>query len=190
MTIQTVLTEQEKINILNYVRSVIANKLDPSMTISETLQGDYYEIEGACFVTLKTKTNELRGCIGHILPVEPLGENLKNNAIQAAFHDPRFSPLSSLEELNNLTIDISILSPLKTIESYQEFIIGTHGIILSQNNRSALFLPQVAVEQNWDVPTTLTYLSQKAGLPPLAWQENKTTFQVFEALVFSEENHS
>jgi AmmeMemoRadiSam system protein A len=189
MDIKTLLTKQEQVIILSYVRSVIAKELNRELSIDKALKGELYDTLGACFVTLQTKSKELRGCIGHIRPIEPLGDNLRNNALQAAFHDPRFSPLSSIEELNNLIIDISILSPLQTISSYKEFIIGTHGIILSQNNRSAVFLPQVAVEQNWDVPTTLTYLSQKAGLPPLAWQENQTTFQVFEALVFSEENH-
>ena len=184
------ITEQDQITILNYVRAVIASELNSNTPKPPPLTGNLFDTLGACFVTLQTKQKELRGCIGHILPIEPLGESLKNNAIQAAFHDPRFSPLSSLEELDNLIIDISILSPLKQIASYDEFIIGKHGIILSQNTHSAVFLPQVAVEQHWDVPTTLTYLSQKAGLPPLAWQENNTTFQVFEALVFSEENHS
>ena len=77
------------------------------------------------------------------------------------------------------------ISTAYAVAGYQEIKIGRHGIVLKKNNQSAVYLPQVAPEQGWDLPQTLTHLAQKAGLPPDAWKEN-AEFLVFEAEVFSE----
>ena len=140
----------------------------------------------SCFVTLHTSDGGLRGCIGNIGAFESLGENIFHNAVNAAFRDPRFMPVASTEELDALSIEISVLTPPEDIPSLKEFIIGEHGIILSHGRRSAVFLPQVAPEQGWDVETTLTHLSMKAGLPPDAWREPAAKFSVFRAIVLAE----
>ena len=133
------------------------------------------------FVTL-SKKGDLRGCIGYIQPIEPLYLTVINNAVNASLNDTRFMPVSE-KELPDIDIEISVLTPPKRVNGYKDIIIGKHGMILEKNRRSAVFLPQVAVEQNWDLATTLTHLSYKAGLPPDAWKEN-AEFLVFEAQVF------
>jgi AMMECR1 domain-containing protein len=72
------------------------------------------------------------------------------------------------------------------VASYRDIVIGRHGMVLELRGRSAVFLPQVAPEQGWDLATTLTHLAYKAGLPGNAWQDPKATFTVFEAVVFHE----
>ncbi|OGV50093.1 MAG: hypothetical protein A2X49_08770 [Lentisphaerae bacterium GWF2_52_8] len=141
----------------------------------------------SCFVTLHDKDGNLRGCIGNIGGFEPLAENIQNNAISSAFGDPRFPHVSSLEELSSIVIEISILTAPEKIPSIDEFKIGEHGIILQKSGHSAVFLPQVAPEQGWDVPTTMAHLSMKAGLGHDAWLEPGASFEVFRAVVFSEQ---
>ncbi|MFA4943671.1 MAG: AmmeMemoRadiSam system protein B [Lentisphaeria bacterium] len=139
----------------------------------------------ACFVTLTEKgTGSLRGCIGNLEASEPLWRNVLHNAVNAAFHDPRFPPVAAAE-LPRLQIEISVLTPARPIASLDEFVLGRHGIILSKGRAAAVFLPQVAPEQGWDKETTLTHLALKAGLPPDAWRRG-ASFEVFEAIVFGE----
>ena len=79
----------------------------------------------------------------------------------------------------------SALTPPAPVDSYEKIRIGTDGVVLRKDGRSAVFLPQVAPEQGWDLNQTLTHLSQKAGLPPDAWKEG-ASFLVFQADVFGE----
>lgn len=136
------------------------------------------------FVTLQ-KDGDLRGCIGEIFPRRPLVEAVMEQALNAAFSDPRFSPVVAAE-LPHIHVEISALTPPAPVDSWHDIVIGKHGMVLSKQGRSAVFLPQVAPEQGWDLATTLTHLSQKAGLPPDAWKEG-ASYLVFEAIVFHEE---
>ncbi len=179
-------TEKQKQEILSLVRNTIRNKFEKSRNITVSATSDYLAEERSCFVTLHTKGGALRGCIGHIMAFEPLYDNLKRNAVNAAFQDPRFTPLKSVEELETLKIEVSVLTPAKKIPSYNDIILGKHGIILKNSSRNAVFLPQVAPEQGWDLPTTLSHLSMKAGLSANAWELPETQFEVFEAIVFGE----
>jgi len=151
---------------------------------------DAYELtdklkqESHTFVTLK-KNGDLRGCIGAIFADRPLGETLRAMAIQSAFFDPRFSPVEA-EELPRIAIEISILTTPAPVARWHDIVIGRDGMILSLRGRQALFLPQVAPEQGWDIETTLTYLAQKAGLPRDAWRDEACKFQTFQAEVFGE----
>ncbi|TLN17433.1 AmmeMemoRadiSam system protein A [bacterium] len=138
----------------------------------------------AAFVTLK-KDGALRGCIGHIVPIEPLWMSISSNAISAAVRDPRFSPVGE-GELGSLKIEISVLTPPVEIEDWRQFIAGEHGIILELGGYSAVFLPQVATEQGWSREETLSYLSLKAGLSPDGWKDPRARFRVFRAQVFGE----
>ncbi len=135
------------------------------------------------FVTL-TVNGMLRGCIGHIEPVAPLADSVVENAVAAASRDPRFRPVSA-EETAALRVEISVLSPLRPVSGPEEIEIGRHGIVLARGRARAVFLPQVAPEQGWDLPTTLHHLSLKAGLEPEAWRAG-ARFEVFEAEVFGE----
>jgi AmmeMemoRadiSam system protein A len=139
----------------------------------------------AVFVTLK-ESGALRGCIGHIVPVEPLWMSIRANAIAAATRDPRFPKVIS-REVAELKIEVSVLTPPREIEGPEKFEVGKHGIILELGGYSAVFLPQVAPEQGWDADTTLSYLSMKAGLAPDGWRNPRARFRVFEAEVFGED---
>ena len=109
-----------------------------------------------------------------------------DHALDAAFNDPRFPPLTA-QELQKVRVEISALTPPVPVASYQDIEIGRHGMVLELDGRSAVFLPQVAPEQGWDLATTLTHLAYKAGLPGNAWQDPRARFTVFEAVVFHEE---
>ena len=133
------------------------------------------------FVTLHA-LGHLRGCIGVIEGRLPLLRAVAGNAAAAAVGDPRFPPVTP-DELSNLTLEVSALTPLRPVDGPAGIVIGRHGILLGRQGRQAVFLPQVATEQGWDLPTTLSQLCRKAGLPPDAWREG-ATLRVFEADVF------
>jgi AmmeMemoRadiSam system protein A len=137
------------------------------------------------FVTLKHAEN-LRGCIGFIQGLEPLGEAIPEMAISAATRDPRFKPVTS-EELAAIKIEISVLSPLEKVQDLSEIEIGRHGLLLQLGGRSGLLLPQVPVEWNWDREEFLTNLCMKAGLPPGSHKHPNAILQKFSAEVFAEE---
>ncbi|MFC1498511.1 AmmeMemoRadiSam system protein A [Verrucomicrobiota bacterium] len=138
------------------------------------------------FVTLKIN-GRLRGCIGSLppMPAKPMYESVYDNAISAALRDMRFAQVT-VGELEELDVHISLLSPVKSIASVDEFKIGQHGIILSRQHNRAVFLPEVAVEQNWSKEETLSCLSQKAGMERDAWRSG-AEFEVFESVVLAEE---
>ena len=137
------------------------------------------------FVTLNDKaTGALRGCIGEILPMRPLVEAVAERAVDSALHDPRFMPVEE-SELGNLRVEVSALTPPKPVASWRNIVLGRDGMTLEKDGCFAVFLPQVAPEQGWDLPTTLSYLAQKAGLPSNAWRTG-ATFETFQAEVFHE----
>jgi MEMO1 family protein len=182
------LTEREKTFLLKLARDTINTLLlgkgiedvrADSQSITDALKE-----ERGVFVTLHKAHHELRGCIGYILPMLPLWQAVIENARNAAFRDPRFSPLRK-NEFDSIEIEISVLSVPARIKDISEFRVGIDGIILKKGYHQAVFLPQVAPEQGWDAETTLKYLSMKAGLSPDEWQEG-ATFETFQAEVFSE----
>lgn len=140
------------------------------------------EQKTATFVTLKIK-GRLRGCIGSLEPVAPLYQSVHDNTVSAAMKDPRFPPVTQ-NELEDVDIHVSILSPIRDIESLDEFRIGEHGIIMRKGWNRAVYLPEVAVEQKWSKEETLSSLSMKAGLDPSAWREG-ASFKVFSSVVLS-----
>jgi len=149
---------------------------------------DAYELtpklkeETATFVTLKIG-GRLRGCIGSLAPVASLYQSVHDNAVNAAMRDSRFRPVTP-DELERIDMHISILSPIVAIPSLDDFKIGEHGIILEKGPRRAVYLPEVAVEQKWDLDQTLSSLSRKAGLSADAWREG-ASFKVFSSVVLS-----
>jgi AmmeMemoRadiSam system protein B/AmmeMemoRadiSam system protein A len=144
---------------------------------------DAMKRRGAAFVTLK-KHGMLRGCIGDILPRGPLCESVIRNAVNAGFNDYRFPPVTDAEP-GDIVVEISALTVPVPIDSPDRIRIGTDGVILRKQGRSAVFLPQVAPEQGWDIDQMLSHLSVKAGLSPDAWKQD-AEFLVFQADVFGE----
>jgi len=136
------------------------------------------------FVTLK-KDGALRGCIGHIFPVQPLWRGIRDNAIAAAVRDARFAPVGA-QELDELHLEISVLTRPAAIPGPHAFVVGRHGVVLEAGGRRAVFLPQVAPEQGWDRATTLRQLARKAGLSIDVWRTPAARLSVFEAQVFAE----
>jgi hypothetical protein len=137
------------------------------------------------FVTLNDKaTGALRGCIGEILPMRPLAEAVAARAVDSALGDPRFSPVAE-RELGGLRVEVSALTPPKPVASWRDIVLGRDGMTLEKGGAFAVFLPQVAPEQAWDLETTLSYLSQKAGLSADAWRDG-AKFETFQAEVFHE----
>ncbi|GAM09241.1 MEMO1 family protein [Geobacter sp. OR-1] len=128
--------------------------------------------DGASFVTINDKSGNLRGCIGNIIPMMPLARSVVMNARSAASHDPRFPPVRP-EELPGLHLEVTVLSPLEVISDIGAVTIGTHGLYLEKGGKSAVFLPQVPVEQGWNRAVYLEQLSLKAGLPADGWKRAK-----------------
>ncbi len=140
--------------------------------------------ERAVFVTLH-EHGMLRGCIGSLEAREPLGEAIISSAISAATRDPRFRPVTA-DEIDDLHIEISVLSPMRLVDSAEEIVVGTHGVLVRQGVRSGVFLPQVAPEQGWDREEMLRHLcAEKAGLAADAWRHGARLY-VFTAQVFGE----
>ncbi len=135
------------------------------------------------FVTLK-REGMLRGCIGNIWPHQRLIDGLIGRAVDAAANDRRFAPVKP-EELEHLEVEVSVLTKPRAVPGYRDIEIGKHGIVLAKEGQSAVFLPQVAPEQGWNLEQTLTHLARKARLPSDAWRKH-ATFEVFEAQVFKE----
>jgi len=145
------------------------------------------------FVTLKRHpSDELRGCIGFPEPVKPLVEATVEAAISAATNDPRFPPMRDPREMKEVRVEVSVLTPPRRLEvsnpkEYLERIeIGRHGVIVRRGANSGLLLPQVPVEEGWDVMEFLSHACLKAGLPPDAWCSPDCEVYVFEAQVFEE----
>ncbi|MEW6027084.1 MAG: AmmeMemoRadiSam system protein B [Planctomycetota bacterium] len=135
------------------------------------------------FVTLK-KHGDLRGCIGSIFEPKPLYLGVIEQAVNSAVNDWRFSPVTAAEE-KEIDIEISVLSPMKKVASYNDIVVGKHGVYLIKGGCTAVFLPQVAPEQGWTRDQMLEHLSMKAGLSKDAWRQG-AEFMVFTAQVFFE----
>ena len=138
---------------------------------------------GGAFVTLH-KGADLRGCIGHIEPTEPLGAVVPRCAVAACSTDPRFPPLAS-DELDAIDIEISLLGPLESIDGPADIVIGRHGLVVERGWQRGLLLPQVATERSWNADTFLAHTCRKAGLPLDAWKHGAKAWR-FEAEVFGE----
>jgi AmmeMemoRadiSam system protein A len=140
--------------------------------------------EMATFVTLK-RHGMLRGCIGSLAPTEALYRSIHDNAVSAALRDFRFRPVKP-EELKDLDVHLSILSPIVGIPSVDQFKIGEHGIIVEKGRFRAVFLPEVAVEQKWTKEETLGHLSEKAGMDRDGWRQG-ARFKVFSSVALGVE---
>ncbi|MCK9280688.1 MAG: AmmeMemoRadiSam system protein A [Melioribacteraceae bacterium] len=143
-----------------------------------------FSLKAGAFVTLTIK-NQLRGCIGFIVSDQELYKTVHEVAIEAAFEDPRFPSLSS-DELKDVRLEISVLSPPFPMKSYDEIELGVHGLILNEKGKRGLLLPQVPIEHEMNKEEYLDAICQKAGLPKNSWRNKQLNIDLFTAEVFSE----
>ena len=172
------LSADDKEQLLN----VAWNAISPARFHKEVKPTKVFDTKVGVFVTL-TKHGRLRGCIGHFGEDIPLGEVTREMAHAAAFEDPRFTPLRE-DELKDISIEISVLTPLKRIYDIKDFHYGKDGIYMRKGFRSGTFLPQVADEVNWTKEEFLGHCAQdKAGI---GWDGWKTAeLYTYEAIRFS-----
>ncbi len=188
-TLMNNLTAQEREFLRDVARQAVWNAVrqqDPpdTRTLAEAAAVDLTPrllVKRGAFVTLH-RAGQLRGCIGYIEGHLPLVDAVVRNGRAAATEDSRFAPVSEAE-LPALDLEVSALTPLRSVARPEDIVIGRHGILFEKKGHKAVFLPQVALEQGWDLEATLGHLSLKAGLSPSDWHEG-AHFQVFEAEVF------
>ncbi len=137
-----------------------------------------------CFVTI-TQNGHLRGCIGNFQSQQPLFLEVATMAVAAASQDPRFPPMSP-DELDNFSIEITVLSPLERIEDTNLIEVGTHGIYIVKGYNRGVLLPQVATDHGWDRETFLRQTCVKAGLSENSWQQEDADIYIFSGQIFHE----
>jgi AmmeMemoRadiSam system protein A len=179
-------TLMERHELLKVARDTIEFFLEEHRKPQIRLENEKYREKRGVFVTLH-RNGELRGCIGYPLPVSPLLDAIMDNAISAAFRDPRF-PEVEKKEFPEIDIEISVLTVPERVESINDILIGRDGIIISRNDHRGLLLPQVPLEQGWDLDQYLSYGCMKAGLPGDEWRRG-VEIEIFRAEVFGEMNH-
>ena len=186
------ITGEEEKALLSCARETIAAKLEkrePAYAYKPANADSALLKPCGAFVTLHTNNQgkrDLRGCIGRMIASTPLEKTVRVMALEAAFGDPRFPPLSR-EEYPRISIEISALSPLEPCPDPRSVKVGVHGVYLIHRGRAGVLLPQVPVEQGWDLDEYLDYISIKAGLPPGSWDDPAAERYTFTAIVFGED---
>ncbi len=176
------LTKEQKTLLLDLARKSITSYLSGnqvSKPVDSTLA-----IKRGVFVSLH-KHGELRGCIGYITGYKDLIPSIVEMAQSAAFQDNRFRPVSP-GEIEELEIEISILSEMILVDDVKDIEIGRDGLYLNHPYGCGILLPQVPVEWGWDVPAFLQQICYKAGLTPGSWADDKAKLYRFTAEIFSE----
>jgi AmmeMemoRadiSam system protein A len=185
------LTEEEGRNLLRVARETIQHALFGAENdgLSEPASSPKFAERRGTFVTL-TINRGLRGCIGHIIPQETLIEGVRVNALNAAFRDPRFKPLSK-SEFDHIKIEVSILTEPRALpysdagELLLKLRPGKDGLIIKKGYHQATFLPQVW-EQLQDKRAFLSHLCMKAGLAGNAWETEKLEVFTYQVQAFHE----
>jgi len=178
------LSEEDKSRLLAIARKSIEEGLKGEKALQEEEGSAALKEKRGVFVSLHKK-GMLRGCIGCIEGRKPLVKGVREMAQSAAFEDPRFSPMRG-DEMIDVDIEISVLSPLREIKNIEEIEVGKHGIYITKGFFSGLLLPQVATQYGWDRKTFIEETCRKAGLPSQAWKDKNARIYVFEADIFGE----
>jgi AmmeMemoRadiSam system protein A len=176
-------TLEEKKELLQLARKTIENYLTKGKKEYPWTDNPKFSEKRGVFVTLHKK-GDLRGCIGYPLPIKPLIEAVVDNAISSASEDYRFNPVS-VEELDDIDIEISVLTVPQKVKSYKDVVVGRDGIIISKTFMRGLLLPQVPVEQGWDLEQYISWGCRKAGLPADEWKRS-VEIETFQGIVFGE----
>lgn len=178
------LTSQEKQTLLKLARDTITQYVTEGKRPPLPEAAGMLKEPCGCFVTIH-EHGQLRGCIGSMIGRGPLVELVQEMAIASSTQDPRFHVLSK-DELSEIDIEISVLSPMRKITDVNEIEVGKHGIMMSRGICQGVLLPQVATEQSWDRQTFVEHTCLKAGLPTDAWKDPETNIEIFSAQVFGE----
>ncbi len=184
-TISMSLNKKEKLILLEIARESIKSAILGIKSGIPAINDIILNEKCGAFVTL-TINGKLRGCIGNIRAVSPLWETVRTMAKEASLNDPRFYPLSAAD-IKNIRIEISVLSPFKLINNFDEIKVGTHGLFIKKGFSQGLLLPQVATDYNWDRTQFLRETCHKAGLHESAWQDKNCEIYIFSATVFGED---
>jgi len=175
--------DAERLRLLKIAREAIRMHLTRAAILAAEEDGR----RAGAFVSLH-RGDQLRGCIGHIEADDLLARIVARCAVAAATEDPRFSPIEP-SELEEVSIELSVLGPLEPIVDVDVIQIGRHGLVIEDGWRRGLLLPQVAVEWKWDRDQFLAHTCRKAGLAPHAWKRGSRLW-VFEAEVFGDDDFS
>jgi len=177
-------TKQRK-ELLKLARDTITFYLNEGKPLDRSTDDETLKEVMGVFVTLR-RSQQLRGCIGNIIGTKPLYFGVRDMAIAAATQDFRFKSVTK-DELGDIHIEISVLSPLKQITDTDEIILGKHGVLVRDAYRSGVYLPQVATETGWSKEEFMDSLcGQKAGMESSAWKNGKCDIYIFNAEVFEE----
>jgi len=177
--------------LVQLARKSIEYSLASGFRLGEACDNKQLLEERGIFVTLHTfPGKELRGCIGMPYAMKPLWNAVLEMAVEAAIHDPRFSPMTG-KELGKTIVEVSVLTQPEKIlcerKKLPKFVkIGEDGLIIQRGNHSGLLLPQVAKEQKWDAEEFLNQCCVKAELMKNMWQSTETKVFKFQAQIFSE----
>jgi len=167
--ISSPLSDKEKKELLTLARDTIEEYVSSGRVAERNIQNPQFKADGAVFVTIK-KNGALRGCIGHVQPVMALYQSVIKNAVAASSSDQRFPPVRK-EELKDIEVEVSVLSPLLPLKDVRNIQVGKHGLVIRKGDRSGILLPQVAAEFGWDRDTFIEMVCMKAGLPKNAWKD-------------------
>ena len=179
------LNKKEEQMIIGWSRQVLEKFVKTGQVFDQKASSSFLEKNRGVFVTLK-KDGHLRGCIGSFHPQQNLWQEVKEMTISAASRDSRFSPVKA-NELADINIEISVLSPMKKIISLDEIELGRHGVYIKYGGRSGTFLPQVAEEGQWTKESFLAEIcSQKMGLDQHCYKNNAAEIYIYTAQIFSE----
>ena len=177
------LSDEEKRMLKEIAMTSIKDSLDGKPISHHSPLTSHLSEKCGAFVSLH-KHGRLRGCIGHFGEDVPLHEIVAEMARAAAFEDPRFMPVTA-DELSDIDIEISVLTPMRRILSLDEFELHRHGIYIRKGYRSGTYLPQVADEVNWTKEEFVSHCAQdKAGIGWDGWRDAETELYVYEAIVF------
>ena len=184
---RAMLSEDQKKRLLKIARETMESHIKTNKRLDFQEEDPTLNREMGAFVTIH-KDGQLRGCIGNIIGRGPLYLTVRNMAIESSTGDPRFSPVSS-SELNDIDIEISVLTELEKVDDPNTIIMGKHGVLVRKGFRSGVYLPQVATETGWSREEFMSSLcAQKAGLSPDAWKKGEVDIYVFTAEVFGEKD--
>jgi AmmeMemoRadiSam system protein B/AmmeMemoRadiSam system protein A len=180
--LQILLDQDEQNKVMALSRYVLENYLDTPLNIAE-IQSRFPLTENlkkkrGLFVTLRNR-DKLRGCVGSLVTDKTLFVSIIEKTLDAALRDPRF-PLVKKLEAPGLSIEISIMTPLKKIQDYREIRLGTDGVYLILGTKNSVFLPQVATETGWGLDRFLSELCRKGGMPDAAYKQEDIELYIFQ----------
>ncbi len=190
-----IISDSDGEELVRLAREAVSKYLSDSTIIQKDMHSSALAEKAGVFVTLnyltRTREEHLRGCIGFPLPEKSLYHSVVEAAIASATQDPRFPPVD-MHELRNILFEISVLTPPVEIKAKSpadrrnEIKVGRDGLILRWTYGSGLLLPQVPIEQKWDIDEYLANICYKAGAPPDTWLIPDSKLYRFEAIIFKE----